>query len=70
VGLAFKIATDPFIGRLAYVRVYQGVLKSGTYVLNSSPWHQERIARLVLMHANHRQEVNVLHAGEIGASLA
>ena len=67
VGLAFKIATDPFIGRLAYVRVYQGVLKSGTYVLNSSRGTQERIARLVLMHANHRQEVNVLHAGEIGA---
>jgi elongation factor G len=67
VGLAFKIATDPFIGRLAYVRVYQGVLKSGTYVLNSSRNGQERIARLVLMHANHRQEVSVLHAGEIGA---
>jgi elongation factor G len=67
VGLAFKIATDPFIGRLAYVRVYQGVLKSGSYVLNSSRGSQERIARLVLMHANHRQEVNVLHAGEIGA---
>jgi elongation factor G len=67
VGLAFKIATDPFIGRLAYVRVYQGVLKSGTYILNSSRGSQERIARLVLMHANHRQEVSVLHAGEIGA---
>jgi elongation factor G len=67
VGLAFKIATDPFIGRLAYVRVYQGTLKSGSYVLNSSRGTQERIARLVLMHANHRQEVDVLHAGEIGA---
>ncbi len=67
VGLAFKIATDPFIGRLAYVRVYQGVLKSGTYVYNSSRGVQERIARLVLMHANHRQEVSCLHAGEIGA---
>lgn len=67
VGLAFKIATDPFIGRLAYVRVYQGVLKSGTYVYNSSRGTQERIARLVLMHANHRQEVSCLHAGEIGA---
>ena len=67
VGLAFKIATDPFIGRLAYVRVYQGVLKSGTYVLNSSKGVKERIARLVLMHANHRQEVEELHAGEIGA---
>ena len=67
VGLAFKIATDPFIGRLAYVRVYQGVLKSGTYVYNSTRGNNERIARLVLMHANHRQEVSVLHAGEIGA---
>ena len=67
VGLAFKIATDPFIGRLAYVRVYQGVLKSGSYVYNSSRGNKERIGRLVLMHANHRQEVEVLHAGEIGA---
>ena len=67
VGLAFKIATDPFIGRLAYVRVYQGVLKSGSYVLNSSNGNQERIARLVLMHANRRQEVESLKAGEIGA---
>ena len=67
VGLAFKIATDPFVGRLAYVRVYQGVLKSGSDVLNSSTGSKERIARLVLMHANHRQEVEVLHAGEIGA---
>ncbi len=67
VGLAFKIATDPFIGRLAYVRVYQGVLRSGSYVLNSTKGTKERIARLVLMHANHRQEVEVLHAGEIGA---
>lgn len=67
VGLAFKIATDPFIGRLAYVRVYSGVLKSGSYVLNSSKGQKERIARLVLMHANHRQEVEELHAGDIGA---
>jgi len=67
VGLAFKIATDPFIGRLAFVRVYQGILKSGSYVLNSSHGTKERIARLVLMHANHRQEVDSLHAGEIGA---
>ena len=67
VGLAFKIATDPFIGRLAYVRVYQGVLKSGSYILNSSKGSQERISRLVLMHANKRQEVSCLHAGEIGA---
>ena len=66
VSLAFKIATDPFVGRLAYVRVYSGTLKSGTYVYNSSKGGQERIARLVLMHANHRQEVEELHAGDIG----
>ncbi len=67
VGLAFKIATDPFIGRLAYVRVYSGVLKSGSYVLNSNKDQKERIGRLVLMHANHREEVDQLSAGEIGA---
>ena len=65
--LAFKIATDPFIGRLAYVRVYSGVLKSGSYVLNSTKGTKERIARVVLMHSNHRQEVEELHAGDIGA---
>ena len=65
--LAFKIATDPFIGRLAYVRVYSGVLKSGSYVLNSTKGVKERIARVVLMHSNHRQEVEELHAGDIGA---
>ena len=65
--LAFKIATDPYIGRLAYVRVYSGVLKSGSYVLNSTKDGKERIARVVLMHSNHRQEVDALHAGDIGA---
>ena len=65
--LAFKIATDPFIGRLAYVRVYSGTLKSGSYVLNSTKGVKERIARVVLMHSNHRQEVDELHAGDIGA---
>ena len=67
VALAFKIATDPFVGRLAYVRVYSGVLKSGSYVINTNKGVKERIARLVLMHSNHRQEVEALHAGEIGA---
>ena len=65
--LAFKIATDPFIGRLAYVRVYSGVLKSGSYVINSTKGVKERIGRVVLMHSNHRQEVDELHAGDIGA---
>ncbi len=67
VALAFKIATDPFIGRLAYVRVYSGVLTSGSYVLNSIKDAKERIARVVLMHSNHREEVDALHAGDIGA---
>ena len=65
--LAFKIATDPFVGRLAYVRVYSGVLKSGSYVINTTKGGKERIARVVLMHSNHRQEVEELHAGDIGA---
>ena len=67
VCLAFKIATDPFIGRLAYVRVYSGTLKSGSYVMNSTKGVKERIGRVVLMHSNHRQEVPELHAGDIGA---
>ncbi|MDY0101016.1 MAG: elongation factor G [Bacilli bacterium] len=65
--LAFKIATDPFIGRLAYVRVYSGILKSGTYLMNTAKGVRERIGRLVLMHSNHRQEVQELYAGDIGA---
>lgn len=65
--LAFKIATDPFIGKLAFARIYSGVMKSGTYVLNSTKGKKERIGRLVKMHANHRQEVDELLAGDIGA---
>ena len=67
VGIAFKIATDPFVGRLSSFRVYSGVLKAGSYVYNSNKGVKERIGRLVLMHSNHRQEVEALHAGEIGA---
>ena len=65
--LAFKIATDPFVGRLAFTRVYSGVMKSGTYVLNANKGKKERIGRLVKMHANHREEVEELRAGELGA---
>ena len=65
--LAFKITTDPFIGRLTFVRIYSGVMKAGTYVQNSSKNVQERLSRLVLMHANHREDVEELSAGEIGA---
>lgn len=65
--LAFKIQADPFIGRLAYTRVYSGVLKSGSYVYNSTKGKKERIGRLLKMHANHRQEVDELRAGDLGA---
>ncbi len=65
--LAFKIATDPFVGRLAFTRVYSGIMKSGTYVYNSTKGKKERIARLVKMHSNHRQEVDELRAGDLGA---
>jgi len=65
--LAFKIATDSFVGKLAFIRVYSGTLKSGSYVLNSSTGKKERIGRLVRMHANHREEVQEVYAGEIAA---
>jgi elongation factor G len=65
--LAFKIATDPFIGRLAFTRVYSGVMVSGTYITNSTKGKKERIGRLVKMHANHREEVEELRAGDLGA---
>ena len=66
-GLAFKIATDPFVGKLCFVRVYQGVLKSGSYVVNSSNGKKERIGRIVRMHANHREEVSEVYSGDIAA---
>lgn len=65
--LAFKIATDPFVGKLAFTRVYSGVMKSGTYVYNSTKGKKERIGRLVKMHSNHREEVEELRAGDLGA---
>ena len=66
-GLAFKIMTDPFVGQLTFVRIYRGVLESGTYVLNSTKMKKERIGRLLKMHANSREEIKELYAGEIGA---
>ncbi|PJA63858.1 MAG: elongation factor G [Candidatus Portnoybacteria bacterium CG_4_9_14_3_um_filter_43_11] len=65
--LAFKIATDPFVGQLAYIRVYSGVLKSGSYVLNSSTGQKERIGRILRMHANKREEIEEVYAGGISA---
>ena len=66
-GLAFKIATDPFVGKLCFVRVYSGILQSGSYIINSSTGNKERVGRLVRMHANHREEVKEIHAGDIAA---
>jgi elongation factor G len=66
-GLAFKIMTDPFVGQLTFTRIYRGVLKSGTYVMNSTKMKKERIGRLLKMHAIKREEVTELYAGEIGA---
>ena len=66
-GLAFKIATDPFVGKLAYLRVYSGQLHSGSYVINAGKGKRERIGRLLLMHANKREEIDVAYAGDIVA---
>ena len=66
-GLAFKIMTDPFVGQLTFVRVYRGSLESGSYTYNSVKGKKERIGRLLKMHSNKREEISVLHAGEIGA---
>jgi len=65
--LAFKIATDPFVGKLIYFRVYSGKLKSGSYVLNATKGTKERVSRILRMHSNHREEVDEIFAGEIGA---
>lgn len=67
--LAFKIVTDPYIGKLAYFRVYSGSLKAGSYVLNSSNGRRERIGRILLMHANKREEVEEVYAGDIAAAI-
>ena len=65
--LAFKVMTDPFVGRLTYFRVYSGTAKAGTYMLNATRGHKERFGRLVQMHANHRQDIDEVHAGDIAA---
>ncbi len=65
--LGFKIMTDPFVGQLTFIRVYRGVLESGSYVYNTSKGKKERVGRLLKMHANKREEIKELYAGEIGA---
>ncbi|MBP9695331.1 MAG: elongation factor G [Candidatus Magasanikbacteria bacterium] len=67
--LAFKLATDPFVGKLVFFRVYSGVLTSGSYVLNSSTGEKERIGRIVRLHANSREDVQEVYAGEIAAAI-
>ena len=65
--LAFKIMTDPYVGRLTFVRVYSGVLESGSYVYNATKGQKERIGRLMKMHSNNREEVDAIGAGDLGA---
>jgi elongation factor G len=67
--LAFKIAADPYVGKLAYFRVYSGHLKAGSYVLNGAKGKRERIGRILQMHANHREEMDVVYAGDIAAAV-
>lgn len=67
--LAFKIATDPYVGKLTFFRVYSGVLNSGSYVLNSTKGKRERIGRILQMHANSRQEISEVYAGDIAAAV-
>ena len=67
--LAFKIATDPFVGQLVYFRVYSGVLKSGDSIFNPGKSKKERVGRLLQMHANHRDEIKEVHAGDIAAAV-
>lgn len=65
--LAFKIATDPFVGRLSFIRVYSGVLNAGSYIVNSTTGEKERVGRILRMHANHREDVESVYSGEIAA---
>ena len=67
--LAFKIATDPFVGKLCFFRVYSGTLEAGSTVLNSSKDKRERIGRILLMHSNHRQDIDKVYAGDIAAAV-
>ncbi|MDI3519617.1 MAG: elongation factor [Caldanaerobacter sp.] len=67
--LAFKIMADPYVGKLAFFRVYSGTLKAGSYVLNSTKGKKERIGRLLRMHANHREEIDAVYTGDIAAAV-
>lgn len=67
--LAFKIMTDPYVGKLTFFRVYSGVLQSGSYVLNATKNKRERIGRILQMHANSRQEISIVYCGDIAAAV-
>lgn len=67
--LAFKIMADPFVGKLAFFRVYSGTLSAGSYVYNSTKDKKERIGRVLQMHANHRKELDVVYSGDIAAAV-
>ena len=67
--LAFKIMVDPFVGKLAFFRVYSGTLTAGSYVMNSTKQKRERMSRIMMMHANHREEVDCIYTGEIGGAV-
>lgn len=67
--LAFKVATDPFVGRLTYIRVYSGTLEAGSYVLNATKDSRERVGRLLQMHSNHREEIPEVFSGDIAAAI-
>ena len=67
--LAFKIMVDPFVGKLAFFRVYSGTLTTGSYVMNSTKQKRERMSRIMMMHANHREEVDCIYTGEIGGAV-
>ena len=67
--LAFKVAADPFVGKLTFFRVYSGILAAGSYVLNTTTGNKERISRIVRLHANHREDVKEVYAGDIAAAV-
>ena len=67
--LAFKIATDPFVGKLCFFRVYSGTLDAGSTILNSNKGKKDRMGRILLMHSNHRQDIEKVYAGDIAAAV-
>ena len=67
--LAFKVMTDPYVGKLTFFRVYSGTLESGSYVINSTKGKRERIGRILQMHANSREEISTVYAGDIAAAV-